>query len=331
MQFLRAFLIALALLALPASAGAQALLPGSDPFTVSVLPEYPKPYDNILIKTGSTLLNLAECVVTVSVNGTVVQEDSGTRPATARMSGPGSATVIKVSVKDPSGAVYTKELTLRAADVALVIEPTSTTHPFYEGAAMVAPEGRVRLVALPDFRTAAGTPIPAKDLVYTWKNGDQILNDQSGIGRSVLDGVAPVRYRNAEITVTVTDKGHSFAGAASAVVAPTDPFILIYRTYPLLGTWFERAIGGSATLTDTEDSYRAVGYSFRNAPSYAWTVNGQANETDDDITVRVTTPGSGTAQVAVTATQGAGAFLQRVEQAFSLNFSSSRSTGIFGL
>ncbi len=329
MQLFRVSLMLLSLAVFPLSAGAQALLPSSDAITFIVTPTYPRPYDTITISPRSTLLNLSESVVTISVNGEIVQEGTGTRSAQATMAGPGSATVITVSAKDPTGAVYTKELTLRAADVSLVMEPISSSHPYYEGASLVAPEGRVRLVALPDFRGANGAVIPPETLVYSWKNGEKQLTDQSGIGRSVLDGVAPLRYRNANITVTVTSQDRLFAGSASVLVAPVEPSVYVYRTYPLLGTWLERAIGSSATLTDTEDSYRAVGYNFRRVPSFAWTVNGQANETDDDITVRITTPGSGTAQVGVTA-RAEGLF-QQAAKTFALNFSSGNSLGIFGL
>ena len=72
-----------------------------------------------------------------------------------------------------------------------------------------------KTVALADFQSAPGTRLPASSLVYTWRLGNRVLTDSSGIGKSTLLATAPVRYRNADITVTVTSPDNSLVGEAA--------------------------------------------------------------------------------------------------------------------
>jgi len=331
MLFLRAssalLLFALVALVAPVPLGAQ--IPAADTISIVLTPAYPKPYEIVTISPRSTVVNLAASAVTVSVDGAVVEEGSGTKPTAVQLGGAGTRTLIRVSVRDSEGQTYVKELTLRPSDVALVMEPVSTAHPFYQGGLLVAPEGRVRMVAIADFRSSPGTIIPPASLVYTWKNGDRILQDQSGIGRSVLDATAPLRYRDARISLTVTTQDRTMVGAASVTVSPVDPTVRVYRTGPLLGPSYESAITDTAVMTGTEDTFRAVPYFFSSTPAFLWTVNGTGSEADRDLTVRVTEQGRGTARIGVTAQLPGAA--KSASYAFPLEFGGTGSTNIFGI
>ncbi len=304
----------------------HAQLGNVDPLEITIDPLYPKPYQIITVTPDSSYIDLSSSQVTISVNGSVVQKGSGTEGASVAVGGPGKATVVTVTAVN-NGQTYTKSLTIHPADVALLLEPQSTTHPFYEGSPLIASEGTVRAVALPDLRTSTGASIPASSLVYTWKNGDQVLQDQSGIGKSVLTAVAPVRYRDTTLSVTVSSQDSSVVGYAEAAISPTDPFVFAYENDPLLGPRFENALPDTVSLTDSEKTYRAVPYFFASIPSIAWQVNGTPSQSGQDITVRPTGSGKGTALLGVTATAGD----QLANTSFSVQFGSSQSTGIFGL
>lgn len=310
------------------SAHAQSI-GSSDPLTLSISPLYPRPYQTVSIAPRSTLIDLSASTVTVSVNGTRVYEGSGTQATSVRTGGLGERTTVVVSVTDPSGRTYTKTQVFRPAEVSLVLEPVSTVHPFYQGGGLVASEGRVRLVALADMRTAPGARLPASGLVYTWRLGDRILTDSSGIGRSTLTATAPVRYRNADITVTVTSQDGGLVGEARTVVSPTDPVAYVYRNDPLLGPNFDVALTDRFSMPDTEATFRAVGYFFSVPPTFAWTVNGNANGTDKDLTVRATGSGQGTARLGVTATEAQSR--RNASANVTVDFGSQSSFGFFGL
>lgn len=317
----------LLLLGTGASYVAHAQLTSTDPLTLDLDPEYPAPYQIVTVTPESSQIDLAASSITFSVNGRVVQKGSGQESASIAVGGPGTATTVTVTAVN-NGNTYTKSITIRPADVALLLEPTSSTHPFYEGAALIGSEGNIRIVAIPDLRTSGGAQISPSNLVYTWKNGDQILESASGIGKSVLTASAPVRYRDTVITVTVSSQDSSVVGEASALISPGDPLVRIYANDPLLGPRYETALSDSVTLTDSEATYRAVPYFFTTTPSLTWEVNGTPSQTGQDITVRPSGNGKGTAVLGVSASSGT--LGQAADADLSVTFGQSTS-GLFGL
>ncbi len=308
---------------------AFAQVAGTDPLTLSIRPEFPQPYGVVTVTPGSTLIDLSSSQVRISVNGTEVQKGSGSAPVQIQAGGPGVPTTITATAVASDGQTYTKTLVIHPADVALVVEPVSTTHPFYRGAPLVASEGLVRLIALPDLRTAAGTPIPASRLVYTWKNGDRLLESDSGLGKSVLTATAPVQFRDSTITVTVSTPDSSIVAQAVALISPVDPIARIYQDDPLLGPLFNYALPSSISMTDTEDTFRAVPYYFSGTPSLSWSVNDVQSQAGQDITVRSSGTGSGTALVSFAAKQSD--TNQLANTSLTVQFGGKKSLGIFGL
>lgn len=307
---------------------AYAQIGTTDPLTVTIDPTYPRPYQTVTVTPGSTLIDLSASTVTISVNGTVISKGSGTTPAQFQAGGPGVLSTITVTAVN-NGQTYQKKLSLRPADVSLIVEPVSTSHAFYRGAPLVASEGRVRLIAIPDLRTASGAAIPASSLVYTWKNGDQLMAASSGIGKSVLDATAPVRFRDSTITVTVATTDNSVVAQASTLISPVEPITRIYQSDPLLGPLFNLALPKSVIMTDAEQSFRGVAYYLSGTPSLAWTVNGAPGETGPDMTVRSNGSGSGTAVVNFSANQAATS--QSANSSMTVRFGDGKSLGIFGL
>jgi|CXWL01.1.fsa_nt_gi hypothetical protein len=300
---------------------------GTEPLTISISPEYPKPHQTVTVSPDSNLIDLSSSEVTVFVNGVLVNKTTGMEDTFVRVGGAGETTTITVSALN-NGATYTTKIVVRPADVALVIEPLSTVHPFYRGGSLIASGGRVRLIALPEFRTGSGALIPAKDLVYTWKNGDQILQEYSGIGKSVLNAVSPPRYRDARITLTVTTIDSSVVAQSVTTVGPSDPIVHIYRNDPLLGPLFGNALLKTFAMSADEETFRAVPYFFSDRPNLSWLMNGTPSESAEDITVRAS-GGVGTALLGIQARTTDGA--QNGNTSVSIQFGKSVSRGIFGL
>lgn len=310
------------LLAIPA----HAQFASNDPLTVSVSPENPKPYDTVTVTPDSTLVNLSAAKLTVSVNGKVVESGGGVQSVPVTVAGPGERTSITVSAS-VGGQTYTKQVTLRPADVSLIVDPVSTTHPFYRGAALTAPQGRVRVIALADLRSSPGARINPSSLSYTWKWGDKVLADQSGIGRSILSVSAPVRYRDAQITVTVATVDSTIVAQSSTLVSPVDPLVRIYRNDPLMGPNFNRALTDGYSMSSQEEAFRGVAYFFGTVPSLSWSVNGQSASTDREVTVRATGSGEGNATLSLNAKSSDTGI--SASQGLSVHFG-AKKTNIFG-
>ncbi|HWU24578.1 MAG TPA: hypothetical protein VN086_02400 [Candidatus Paceibacterota bacterium] len=319
-----AFLLLIALTVIP---GAHAQISSTNPLDLELTPQYPSPYQIVTVTPSSSMIDLSASTLTFKVNGKIVQQGSGATGASIAVGGPGSVTTVTVTAVN-NGNTYTQSITIRPADVALVVEPVSTTHPFYEGASLIGSAGNVRIIAMPDLRTSSGAQISPANLVYTWKNGDQVLQSSSGIGKSVLAASAPVRYRDTVVTVTVSSQDSSVVGQAAVRISPGDPVIRIYENDPLLGPRYETALSNTTTLADSEATYRAVPYYFTSLPSLTWQVNGTPSQTGQDITVRPSGNGKGTAVLGVSASSGT------LGQAASANLSvtfGKQSTGLFGL
>ena len=314
------------LLALVAAPSAHAQFTSVAPLNLTITPDYPRPYQTVTITTGSTVIDLSASTVKVSVNGKVVEQGTGVQEVPIVVGGPGETTTVSVTATT-GGKSYSKTLSIVPGDVSLIVEPLSTAHPFYEGGRLTAPEGRARLVALADLRSSPGTRIDPATLIYTWKFGDKILQEQSGIGKSVLTVTAPVRYRDAQITLTVTSPSNAVVAQAATIVSAGDQMLRVYRTDPLLGTLFEHALQGTYALPGTEESFTVVPYFFASAPILAWTVNGEASGGSKDITVRSTGSGAGSATLGISAKNVASH--QNASGVLTVLFGSNRQS-IFG-
>lgn len=299
---------------------------GADPLTLEITPSYPRPFESVTIIPSSSVFDLSASTVAVSVNGQVVSRGSGAEAAYVTAGAAGTATTVTVTAVN-NGQTYTKTVTIRPADVALVVEPISTTHPLYKGGALIASEGQVRLVAVPDLRTSSGNVIPAENLVYTWRNGSQILQSSSGIGKAVLTAVSPIRYRDARITVTVSSQDQSVVAESGVIIAPANPLVRVYRNDPLLGPLYSTALPRQIRLLDTEESFRVVPYFFSGNPSITWTVNNTTSDTDRDITLRSSGGGGGTALLRVFAASGG----ETADASLSVDFGRSDGFSLFGL
>ena len=299
-----------------------------DPITIELNPQYPEPYSIAEVRPSSTLVDLSASTVTVSVNGSVVGSGTGKQSYQVPIGGPGSVTVISVTVNN-AGTKYQKKLNVHPGDVALVVESLATTHPLYGGAPLVGAQSQVRLIALADIESAPGKPIPASQLEYIWKFGDQVLEAQSGLGKAVLRATAPVRYRDADITVTVMTPDQSFVAEAKTNIEPIDPYVRIYANDPLLGPLFTRALPTELSMSDSEDTFRVVPYYFSGIPTIAWTVNDTPSGADQDITVRAGGSGQGTAILGVTVNRKDAQ--QEADTRTTIHFGAKKSLGIFGL
>ena len=299
----------------------------ADPLSLSISPEYPKPYDTVLVTPSSTLIDLSAATMRVSVNGKLVATFSGTEGVPITLGGPGQKTTVSVTAT-VGGKTYTKKLVISTGDVSLVVEPFSTAHPFYDGGLLLAPQGRVKLVALADLRSGAGARLSPSSLSYTWRLGTKILESDSGLGKTTLIAIAPQRYRDALVSVTVTSSDGAVVGQEAMLLQPIDPIVRIYHTDPLLGVDFSHALSSTYTLRGSEESFRGVPYFFAATPTLAWAVGGQGSGSSNEVTVRTNGNGAGKSTLSLSARLEAAR--ASVTNTISLSFGDTSTTNIFG-
>jgi hypothetical protein len=284
----------------------------------------------VSITPQSTVADLSSETFTWKVNGKAAGTTTGGASFSTTLGAAGAPVTVSVSGTGGAGSL-SASIALDPADVSLVPEPGTTVHPLYPGSPLVASQGAVRLVAVADLRTGAGRIDPSK-LVYDWRLDNQELQAQSGIGQNVLTAQAPVMYRSATITVTVSDQSGSVIGQDSYTLNPVSPIVRLYVNDPLEGPLYEAALGNGYQMADAEASFIAVPYFFSAAPAISWTIGGQPSSQGPQVTVRSSGSGSGSAVLAASASGGA---LEQAGAQSTVSFSSSQSSGgilgIFGL
>ncbi|MDR3547889.1 MAG: hypothetical protein P4M11_06445 [Candidatus Pacebacteria bacterium] len=301
---------------------------GAPPLSVDASPQHPAPYQTVTLTPSSTVIDIASSAIRVTINGKTYYQGSGGTPVTVPVAGPGSTTDVIVYATT-GGQTYSQELQFHPASVALVVEPVSSTHPFYEGSGLVTSEGRVRIVAVPDIRSTPTHSLDPSTLTYTWSLGDQQLEPNSGIGKSVLDATAPQQYRDADVSVVVTSPDGSEVAQASATISPTDPITRLYVNDPLLGPLYDNVLSANTTMNGAEETYRGVPYYFSVSPTVSWQVNGNSSGTTGDITVRASGNGQGSAVLSFSATDPSTSVT--ANSTVSVGFGQQSSSGILGL
>ena len=323
--------LALVLL-LPVVASAQSLggaVGNTNPFTISIDPQYPTPQGTATLSFLSSTLDLANASMTVSVGGTQTYKGS-VQPVAITLGRAGK--VLSVLVKITSGGVpYSQSVVLQPEDVSLIAEPFASAPVLYPGKPLIPLGGTTRVVAIANFKDAAGRTLDPATLSYSWTvDGTQIANS-SGIGKEVIMVASPLQYRERSVSVVVESLSASFVGGASLTLAPVEPSVRLYQNDPLLGILFDHALGGTYAIQGTESSLYAAPFSLpllNGAPFLQWFLNGGAAQTGSLITLRPTGNGQGSASLSLTASAGA---LSEAMANLSLSFGATSSTNLFGL
>ena len=329
---LRPLLTASVILAfsVPFAASAQSFdINTTQPFTLSVSPQYPAPYSQVTVSELSSSLNLASAMMTVFANGKQVYRGN-VQPVAVTLGGTGVLMNVKTLISI-NGTQYSQTLSIRPQDVSLVAEPVSSAPPLYAGKPLVPLEGSTRMVAVANLQDGNGRTIDPGTLSYTWTvNGTQIAS-ASGIGKDAIIVASPLQYRESTVSVAVENQSGSVTGGASFSLTAAEPMVRIYKNDPLLGILYDHALADSYAITGTEASLYAAPFSFPTsaaAPVLEWFLNGASVQTGDSITLRPTGSGGGNASLSLVASYGD--FIKATEN-LSLSFGAQSSGNLFGL
>lgn len=302
-------------------------------FSIVANPTYPTPYSSFKLSIKSYSFDISNAVFTVTVNGIRTAQGTGAIPVPIKTAGSGAIMNIKVSVI-ANGKLYKKTLTIRPAGVAVVVEPLTTTPPLYPGMPITPSSGKIRVVAIPNFRSSNGKPISPQKLSYTWRIGNQTLSTSSGIGRSVVIVSAPPPFRNTNLSVTVQAQDYPEAAAGNITLIPSIPTVRIYKDDPLMGVLYDHALFGKQTLVGAEASFVAEPFGFSTSnglPDLVWYLNDTKAQTGNLVTLRPKGVGKGVATLSVSATKESA--YESASDAITLKFGKAARVGlgIFGL
>lgn len=219
--------------------------------------------------------------------------------------------------------------TAATPEVNLIYKVNSYTPPFYKGKALNPNQGTVTVTAIPELVRASGEKVSSKNINYTWRQNDLIVQSASGLGKDTFTfgGSVPIRDNLIEVSAVSVDK--SLSATKSVNIPNIFPKVLFYENNPVYGIMFNRAIVNNVNLTADEFSVLAMPYYFSTDSAinpkldYTWNMNGRGvanQEPKNSFTTRVDTPGTGTAEIGLKVSNNVSIF-QFLETSYRINFS----------
>ena len=291
-------------------------------------PAYPGPMENVVIRLSSASTDLGRANISWYVDGKLKDGGIGKTTLAFRTGRIGDTSVVDIVIKTTEGIRADKKVVISPADLELVWEADSYVPPFYKGKALPTAQGKIKIVALPDFMSG-NKKLDPKTLVYLWKNDDTDtrLVDSSGYGKSALSQNMPHIFDNESVSVTVSSLGNSIKAQRRIFVEPEETSLLFYENNPVEGILYENAIPSTFNLTKEDFSVKAEPYFFSNKDrdgdmlSYEWSLGDKEikPDTNEQVTFKQEGGGSGVSSVSLTLRNLANIF-EQTSGSFTLNF-----------
>lgn len=251
--------------------------------TVNMLPEYPAPGENVSINLEMYTESLDSSNISWHKDGKLVAQGTGKTSYSFTAPESGKSTSITINITTYNGISFSKTLDIRPTSVDILWEGDSYTPPFYKGRSLWAPQGYLRLVAMPNFDQA-------HKLIYKWTINNEVLQDQSGYGRNSISIINNGLGGNINVELLVTDPSGTTAAQNSLVIPQNNPSLVFYENSPLYGPVFDHALS-SFDMQNAELSVLAyplnIDANLLDILNYKWLVNSKkTDESGRAITLR---------------------------------------------
>lgn len=252
----------------------------SDYLDIKINPKNPGPNETVTVMVESYLSDLQKATISWALDGKVISRGSGVgKTVFIFQNGPsGRTTRVSVTITTNTGDTITKQLLFKPIGVTILWEADTYTPPFYKGKALMTPQARVRVAAVPDL--ASVDTLGAGNFVYTWKKNGTVDTGASGYGKNIYQFIGPIPLTSTNIRVTASSLDDSMKSEMRVDIPLSRPFILFYEKHPLLGVLYNKPFSTEHNLGGKELSISAEPYFFSNERSnvstinYNWTVNG---------------------------------------------------------
>lgn len=265
----------------------NAQVDSSSDISIGTLPTNPGPNQSIQVTIESYSINLNSSKISWYVNNKLITQGVGIKTIPTQTGNLGSETVISVQI-DTETETLTKKLTIIPTSVNILWEARTYTPPFFKGKALFSHQSNILFTAIPRI-VVKGKEIPKENLIYTWSKNGVILGDKNGYGKYTLPQTGSVISRPFSIEVEVSDPNTGITAFNTTNVQPIEPEIIIYKTDPLYGVEYSKAILDSLPLSGKEITLTAVPYFFSNIEniSYNWSINGNDISDGQNTSTRV--------------------------------------------
>jgi hypothetical protein len=259
---------------------AQTIPTGISGLVIETSSSNPYPGQEVTVTLKSYSIDIDSSTISWSINGKAVQSGIGTKTVKVIAPDLGKSLVVSVSARASSGATMSDSITISPSSVDMIVESDGYVHPLFSGKVSPRYQNVVKIIAVPHLSAANGTEYDPKTLIYTWKKGSTVLQDQSGYGKQSIYLAGDIVPRPYEVTVSIATRDGGAQGQGTLSIGATNPSIGFYVTDPLYGTFFNKAVTNTVRIgSEKETSVLAVPFGF-NKPidgignlSLTWLIN----------------------------------------------------------
>lgn len=259
-------------------------------------PTNPSPGQSVSLTVSSSEIDINLSNIEWSVDGKSLQKGTGLKTFSATAPANGKSLTVSVRVTPRNGTPIDASTTFSPADMDLIWEATdSYVPPFYKGKALPVKQSAVKVVAIPNVRTAAGAMVKPSDFSFAWKKDGQNMQGSSGFGVSSFSYINQILQDTNRVDVAASTFGKSVDGGI--VVPYFEPKLLFYTSDSLTGTKHQSALQNGYRSTGAQLSIVLEPYflpkRWRTDPNttLVWKLNGQAVNAKDRQNLSVNTSG----------------------------------------
>ncbi len=307
MRYKTFFTIGLAALLWTGVAHAQTFTSGPDPVQYTVVPTTPGPNEHVDLSLQGIGSFLGDATITWKENGKVVNSGVGLTNHSFTTGGVGTITRVNVTIVSATNGTLSHDFTFTPSVVYLTWEADTSVPNFYKGKSLYTSGSQIKVVAVPFVVSGHGL-VPASQLSFQWRRNDDLVPEQSGMGKNVFVFNGNQLLGAEQVAVNVF-LGTTEVNHTEISIPASNPMVLLYDRDPLRGELLERALPSSASFGANEITLQAEPYYFAHssvvagALQYTWTLNGQETTGPDSakgvLTLRQTGQGTGSATVGI--------------------------------
>lgn len=249
-----------------------------DGIEISSNPDSPIPGESVDVSVSSFLIDLDSASIVWLVDGKVLKKGAGVKNITITAPKAGVKMLVTALIKSNNEREVQKNLIIKSGSVEIIWESGGYTPPFFKGKNSFAYQNKVKFIAIPHLSENGKGEINPKNLVYKWKLGNKYIDSNVGYGRQSIEIKADIIPKTLEISVDVYNREQTEYASAKLNIIPTEPSIELYKTAPLYGTLFNKALSKRVFLDTSEINILAVPFGFNtnkntNPLIYTWSIN----------------------------------------------------------
>lgn len=246
--------------------------------SVEIIPENPEPYEDVTIRLTSYATDIDKAIITWQSNTGTVQSGIGLKSYSFKAPGPNEIIYFDVSI-NPANETSSikKRITISPSDMELMWESVDGyVPPFYKGKNLPSRGSAIKVVAIPSTNAITSG---IGDFDYTWKNGDQTLENSSGYNKNAYVFKNSLFNKTESVEVQVSSVKGNYNAQKSIEIPTYNPFLVFYKKSPTDGILFNNAIVDNYKMTEDIATFVSSPYYLTlNNRNYVFNYNWSAND-----------------------------------------------------